>query len=181
MDYNINRQRLKEMIRIERAYGYRMLGGLTSDELTWQPEGTRARTIQSYLRHIINAEIHWLRKHGDTTYDFFANDTPFDKLMDNYHRLGEHLIQILDEASDDEMLPRAPISSEEKKQQGGTLAWIVWRTSLHALHHYAQIAHIRYSIEKPPSDERVVNPFLNRKVTWGEAVDVIFLSDGSKK
>ncbi len=37
--------------------------------------------------------------------------------------------------------------------QQGTLGWMIWRTSMHAIHHYAQIAYIRFALDKPPIEE----------------------------
>ncbi len=169
MNSNITfQQRLKEIVGIIREYGNHMLDGLTSDELTWRPEGTRARTIQSYLRHIINAEIYWLKTFDDETFDYLQKNASFDELMDIYHQLEAHIVQSIEKASLDELIHRVPIFQEKELQQKGTLAWMVERTTLHAIHHFGQVAHIRYSLENPPS----VKP------TWGEVMDTfIFLND----
>ncbi|MHA2296596.1 MAG: DinB family protein [Candidatus Hodarchaeales archaeon] len=181
MDYDTRRQKLVELVQIERAHGYRMLEGLTPDQLIWRPEGTRARTIHSYFRHVINAEIYWLKKLGDTKFDYFPREASFDDLMDNYKQLGKHIIDLIDNLSEEELIPRAPDYKGEELQQKHNVAWIVWRTSLHAIHHYGQIAHIRYSIENPPSEDPVKTPFIDKNVTWGNAVDVFIPFDSSKE
>ncbi len=161
-------QRLKEIVVIIRKYGYQMLEGLTSDELTWRPDGTRARTIQSYLRHIINAEIYWLKTLDDETFDFLPSDASFDELMEAYQQLEGHIVQSIDKASPDDLIPRVPLFQEKELHQKGSLAWMVERTSLHAIHHFGEVAHIRYSLETPPSI----------KPTWGNVMDsIIFLND----
>ena len=64
------------------------------------------------------------------------------------------------------MAIRLPSYDNEKLVKPGNFTWLVLRTSLHAIHHFGQIAHIRYSLNNPPNKEE-------RKVTWGEAMDVI--------
>ncbi len=167
MDNITFQQRLKEIVGIIRGYGDRLLEGLTPEELTWIPEGTRGRTIQSYLRHIINAEVYWLKNLGDNSVDYFQRETSFNDLMEGYHQLERHLVQSIENASTDDLTIRTPVFQEKIQKQKGTLAWMVKRTSLHSIHHFAQVAHIRYSLEKPPSAE---------PITWGEVMDsFIFL------
>ncbi len=161
-------QRLKEIVGMIRKYGYQMLEGLTSDELTWRPDGTRARTIQSYLGHIINAEIYWLKTLDDEKFDYLPKDASFEELMDIYHQLEGHIVQSIEKASPGDLILLAPIFQEKQLRQKGSLAWMVERTSLHAIHHFGQVAHIRYSLENPPSI----------KPRWGKVMDTfIFLND----
>lgn len=163
-------QRLREIVSTIRAYGYRLLEGLTSDEIIWRPEGTRARTIHSYLRHIANAEIYWLKNLDDESFDYLSKDALFEEIMERYKQLESHLTQLISNATNDDLLLRTPIFKENKLQQKGTLAWMVERTSLHAVHHFAQIAHIRYCLENPPPT--------SEPISWGKTIDaLIFLSD----
>ncbi|MFX0123214.1 MAG: DinB family protein [Candidatus Hodarchaeota archaeon] len=164
------RQRLEELVRRIRTYGYRQLEGLTLDELTWRPEGTRARTIQSYLRHIVNAEVYWLKTLGDETFDYLPKETSFTKIMDLYKQLEGHITGLVANASKDELIARIPIFKDDKLQKQGTLAWMVERTSLHAIHHFAQVAYVRYSLEKPPS---------SKSIKWGEVMDLFIMLKGS--
>ena len=170
MDIITFRQRLKEIVGIIRGYGDRLLGDLTPDELTWIPEGTRGRTIQSYLRHIINAEVYWLKNLGDNSFDYSARETSFSDLMEVYHQLERHLVQLIENASTDDLTILTPVFQEKIQKQKGTLAWAVGRTSLHAIHHFAQISYIRYSLENPPSDD---------PITWGNAIDAIVFLFGT--
>ncbi|MHA2109661.1 MAG: DinB family protein, partial [Candidatus Hodarchaeales archaeon] len=64
------RQQIVEIITGLRTYGHWMLEDLTKEELLWKPENTSARTIQSYVRHIINAEIFWLKHLEDEAYNY---------------------------------------------------------------------------------------------------------------
>ena len=165
---NSFQQRLKEIVGMIRNYGSQMLEGLTSEELTWCPDGTQARTIQSYFRHIINAEIYWLKTLDDETFDYLPENASFDELMDIYLQLKDHIIQAIEKASADDLIPRVPIFQEKELRQKGSLSWMIERTSLHAIHHFGQVAHIRYSLEKPPS----ITP------RWGNVMDTfIFLND----
>ncbi|UCG02951.1 MAG: DinB family protein [Candidatus Heimdallarchaeota archaeon] len=166
MENTTYQQRLKELVQIIRTYGYRQLEGLTLDELTWRPEGTRARTIQSYLRHIVNAEVYWLKTLGDDTFDYLFKEASFTEIMDRYKQLEVHITGLIDIAAKDEIIPRKPAFKEDNLQKPGTLAWMVERTSLHAIHHFAQVAYIRYSLEKPPSSE---------SIKWGEVMDFFIM------
>ncbi|MFX0014338.1 MAG: DinB family protein [Promethearchaeota archaeon] len=167
MNSNTYRQRLKKIVGIIRAYGYRMFDGLTSEELLWRPEETQAQTIQSYLRHIVNAEIYWLKTLDDNTFVYLGKDASFEEIMMKYKQLENHLVHSIIHASKDDLLLRKPVFKEKELQEKGTLAWMVERTSLHAIHHLGQVAHIRYSLEKPPPTE---------PIPWGEVMDsLIFL------
>ncbi len=155
-------QRLKELVHTIRTYGYRQLEGLTLDELTWRPEGTRARTIQSYLQHVVNAEIYWLKTLDDDTFDYLSKEASFTEIMELYKQLEEYITGLIANATKEDLISRIPTFKEDKLQKPGTLAWMVERTSLHAIHHFAQVAYVRYSLEKPPSKE---------PIKWGKIMD----------
>ncbi len=163
-------KRLEEIVGTIRAYGDQLLEGLTLDEITWRPERTRARTIQSYLRHIVNAEIYWLKTLGDEMFDYLSKNTSFNKIRDIYKKLEGHLTQLIANAKNTDLILRTPIFKENKLQQKGTLAWMVERTSLHAIHHFAQVAHIRYSLERPPEI---------KLIAWGKVMDSLILLKNS--
>jgi uncharacterized damage-inducible protein DinB len=158
------RQSLKEIVGTIREYGNRLLGGLTPNELSWIPEGTRGRTIQSYLRHIINAEVYWLKNLGDNSFEYFQRATSFNDLLEAYNQLGRHIAQLIENSSNDDLTIRTPVFEEKIQKEKGTLAWTVGRTSLHAIHHFAQVSYIRYSLENPPSEG---------PITWGNVIDAI--------
>jgi uncharacterized damage-inducible protein DinB len=163
MSQNIFRNQLKILVENVRAYGMRMLEGLSPTELVWYPEGTRGRTIGSYLRHIINAELYWLKQLGyQDSPDYLQKECSFDELLKNYRYLSSFICDLIEIASEGDLIPQA--TQEER-----TLAWMVWRTSLHAVHHLAQVAYIRYALENPP-DAASVN------TSWGKTMDaLIFL------
>ncbi len=156
--------RLKGMISMLRQYGNYLLDGLTPDELLWRPEGTRGRTIQSYFRHLINAEIYWLKNLDDHTFDYLPKEVEFSELLTTYNSLESHLAQSLDNSKEEQLKVKVPLFEDDKLQKKGTLAWMIMRTSLHAIHHFGQISHIRYSIENPPLKNSDVP-------TWGKIMD----------
>lgn len=152
-----------EIIEKLRLYGLWMFEDLSSSDLTWTPNGD-AKTIAHYFRHIVNAEIYWLKHLGDTTYEYEPESQKFKKLLEIYTQLGEYLIEKI--KAEGNLAIRLPIYENDSLVQVGNLSWVILRTSLHSIHHFGQIAHIRYSLNKPPNKE-------TRKVTWGEAMDVI--------
>ncbi|MFX0086152.1 MAG: DinB family protein [Candidatus Hodarchaeota archaeon] len=160
------RNRLKEIIGMIRRYGNRMLDGLTAEELIWRPEGTRGRTIQSYFRHMINAEIYWLRSLEDNSFDYMPKSASFNDLFEIFTQLESHLIDSVENAPEEQLVLRIPIFDGEKIIMKGTLAWMIMRTSLHAIHHFGQISHIRYSFENPPLETK-------DDLSWGKIMDTI--------
>ncbi len=166
MNSENTKQQLIEIVKTLRMYDHWMLEGLSQKEFEWKPVGGRARTIKSLFRHILNAEIYWLKHLGDNSYSYESKTESIDHLFEAFNKIEQHLISLLSNASDDDLMIKNPKFNGDKLQIPGSLAWIVLRTSLHAVHHFGQIAHIRFSMEKPPNPEE-------RKVTWGEAMDVI--------
>ena len=160
------RSNIIEIIQKLRIYGHWMLDNLTPLELTWLPKDTNAQTITDYFRHIINAEIFWLKHLGDTKFKYEPESEEFTKLLQTYKQLENYLIDRITNTSDSELAIRLPVYENDKLLKPGNFSWLVLRTSLHAIHHFGQIAHIRYSLNNPPNKE-------TRKVTWGEAMDVI--------
>jgi uncharacterized damage-inducible protein DinB len=159
-----NRERLKELVTTLRTYGRKMLNGLTSSESSWVPEGTKGRSIKSYLRHIVNAELYWLNHLGYDTPDYLSREMSFNEILENYNQCELLIKNYLDQATVEELKPRTPSDSG-----GATIAWAVWRTSLHSIHHFAQIAYLRYTLENPPDPKSV-------DAQWGEIMDkIIFL------
>jgi uncharacterized damage-inducible protein DinB len=166
MEANEIRSSIVEIIQKLRVYGHWMVDNLTPLELTWLPKNTDAQTITDYFRHIVNAEIFWLKHLGDTKFEYESKSEEFTKLLQTYKKLENYLINQITNTSDTELAIRLPIYENEKLLKPGNISWLVLRTSLHAIHHFGQIAHIRYSINNPPNKRE-------RKVTWGEAMDVI--------
>jgi len=155
-----------EIIQKLRLYGHWMLDGLSSSELSWSPENADAQTISQYFRHVINAEIYWLKHLGDTTFEYEPESKEFQDLLQKYNQLEKYLITKISNASELELATHLPIYDNDLLVKNGSLGWVVLRTSLHAIHHFGQISHIRHSLNNPPNIE-------TRKITWGEAMDVI--------
>ncbi|MHA1941302.1 MAG: DinB family protein [Candidatus Hodarchaeales archaeon] len=157
---------ITKIVKKIRLYGQWMVDDLSYEELNWIPPESNARTIQSYFRHIINAEIYWLKHLGDESFTYEPRTVEFRQLQETYQKLGQYLKSKINNAEEAELEIRTPSYEGNELQNPGTFSWIVLRTSLHAIHHFGQISHIRYSMDKPP------NPDL-QKVTWGETMDII--------
>jgi len=169
------KENLKTVIRTLRTYGNRMMENLSSEDLFWIPEKTNARTIHSYFRHIINAEIFWLKMLDEEIFNYIDKSVLINEMTDIYNRLGQYLIDLVDNCSDSELLIQTPIFVKKEIAEKGTLAWLIERTSLHALHHFAQIAYIRYARNNPPASEPL--PSASEKfVSWGDAMDTLIFS-----
>ncbi len=155
-----------EIIQGLRVYGHWMLEDLTKEEILWQPDNTNARTIQSFLRHIVNAEVFWLKHLSDETFSYEPKSINFQKLLQTYDKLENHFITCIQNANDTDLEFHTPKYEGEVLVSPGTISWVILRTSLHSIHHFGQIAHIRYSMEKPPNKE-------TQKISWGEAMDIV--------
>jgi uncharacterized damage-inducible protein DinB len=157
---------ISEIVDKLRLYGQWMIDGLNDRELSWIPPDSNARTIQSYFRHIINAEIYWLKHLGDESFSYEPRSVEFSVLQETYKKLGNYLTTRINEIEEEELTIRTPIFEGNELQTPGSFSWIVLRTSLHAIHHFGQISHIRYSLDNPPNPD-------SRTVTWGETMDII--------
>ena len=160
------KQQIVEIIKVLRTYGHWMLEDLIKEDLLWQPEKTNARTIQSFFRHIINAEIFWLKHLKDETYSYEQKSSEFQKLLLTFDELEKHFITCIQNSKDSDLEFHTPKYEGEELMTPGTLSWVILRTSLHAVHHFGQIAYIRYSIDKPPNKE-------TREISWGGTMDII--------
>ena len=161
---------LEKLVGLIRGYGHRMVMGLSESEFTWIPSNSKGRTIHSYFRHIINAEIFWLLKMGYSNLDYFGPDIKLEKLIQGFEAMEDYLLGAIKEASDEQMEIRPHIldkSGSEETIQTGTLGWMIWRTSMHAVHHFAQIAYIRNALENPPIEDDNYN--------WSKVMDSIVM------
>ena len=160
------KQHLIEIVKILRKYNHWMLNGLTLEELEWKPRGGNARTIKSLFRHVLNAEIYWLKHWGDNFFSYQSKERSMQELYETFNELETYLISLISNASAENLKIRNPIFDNEELKTPGSLAWMILRTSLHAVHHFGQISHIRFSMGNPPDPN-------SREITWGEAMDVI--------
>lgn len=131
-----------------RNYGQRLLEGLSTEELLWVPKETKGRSISSIFRHIIEGEIHWLNHIGHKAPKDLEKLTSFAELMDLYLSLQSLLTKLVNQSTDADLVPKTP-------KEGATLAFVLWHTSFHAIHHFAQIGYLRYAIENPPESKAV--------------------------
>ncbi|NVM44827.1 MAG: DinB family protein [Candidatus Lokiarchaeota archaeon] len=147
---------LIELVKTIRLYGNRMLKGLKEDEVAWVPENTKGRSIESYLRHILNAESYWYNMIKDGSYEIFSKGIGFNDLVNSFKKHETTILTLIDNAEDDDFNLRTPEwegDNYQKLKSRGTLAWKIYRTSMHAIHHFGQIAHIRFSLENPPTEK----------------------------
>lgn len=157
----MKQNKLKDLVTILRVYGNKLLDRLDPSETSWIPQGTKGRSIKSYLRHIVNAELFWLNHLGYETPDYLSREMPFSEILKSYNYCELLIKEFLDQATNKDMIPRTP-----NDNNGATIAWAVWRTSLHSIHHFAQIAYIRYTLGNPPDPESV-------NAQWGDVMDKI--------
>ena len=134
-----------------------MIEDLSPEDLTWRPEGTKARTIISYVNHLMNTEIYWLKALDPITYNYVGRNNSLDEVVSLFKKVEKQYLKLIDEATLEDFQIRKTVYEEEKGQiesviQKGTLAWTVLRLALHTLGHISHINHIRYSLGKPPRE-----------------------------
>ncbi|MFX1283155.1 MAG: DinB family protein [Promethearchaeota archaeon] len=156
-DIEMYRKKLKQIFKYTKLYIFRVLEDLSPKELTWRPEGTKAKTIISYVNHLMNTEIYWLKALDTTTYNYVDKDNSLNDIISLFKKVEKHYLSLIDEATLEDFQIRRTIYEEENDQiksikQKGTLAWTVLRLALHTLGHISHINHIRYSLDKPPRE-----------------------------
>ena len=62
------KKELREVVKTIRQYGNRMMESLAEKEVTWIPENTKGRSIESYLRHLLNSEAYWYKMIKDDVF-----------------------------------------------------------------------------------------------------------------
>ena len=173
------KKELIEVVKTIRLYGNRMLEGLKEKELTWIQENKKGRSIESYLRHLLNSEVYWYNMIKEGSFEYFSRKIGFDDLINSFRKHESKILELLDIVDDEDLDLRIPEWEGDDKQnlkRKGTFAWIIYRTSMHAVHHFGQIAYIRFSLENPPADK-----IDGHSDPWGYIMDkLIFLahSDG---
>jgi hypothetical protein len=169
------KKELTEVVKTIRLYGNRMLKGLKEEEVSWVPENTKGRSIESYLRHLLNAESYWYNMIKDGSYEIFSKGIGFDDLVNSFKKHESTILALIENAEDDDFNLRTPEWDGENYQnlkRRGTLAWKIYRTSMHAVHHFGQIAYIRFSLENPPAGKIDGHPD-----PWGYIMDqLVFLA-----
>ncbi|MFX1376807.1 MAG: DinB family protein [Promethearchaeota archaeon] len=169
------KKELTEIVKTIRLYGNRMLEGLNDYEVTWIPENTKGRSIKSYLRHLLNAEAYWYNMIEDKSFEYFSKEFGFNELFSNFKKHESKILKLIENADDDDLnlrLPEWEGKSYQKLKRRGTLAWKIYRTTMHAIHHFGHIAYIRFSLENPPSDK-----IDGHSDPWGYVMDqLIFLA-----
>jgi len=164
---------LSSLVTRLRTYGHRLLAELTDEEIYWVPTQTQGRSIFSYFLHLVNAEIYWLKEFGFSPSEYLGKDTPFDELLQSYNDLENYLIQTIQELPNEKLEIITPVKDGDKITRFGTFGWMIWRTSFHAIHHFAQIAYLRYAQGNPPPEDP--------ETSWSKIMDqIIMLNHGSE-
>ena len=156
-DIEMYRKKLKQIFTYTKLYIFRVLEDLSPEDLTWRPKGTKARTIISYVNHLMNTEIYWLKALDTTTYNYVGRDNSLEEVISLFKEVEKHYLRLIDKATLDDLQIRRTIYEEKKGQiisvkQKGTLAWTVLRLALHTFGHISHINHIRFSLGKPPRE-----------------------------
>ncbi len=146
------KKNLIELVTVLRGYGNRILDGLDENAVKWIPAGTKGRSTQDYFCHIINAEIYWLIQ-LDHKLEYIDGRKNFEDILKRYRKMGKYLIDSIQNCEEEQMKIIIHKSENDQLIQQGTLGWMIWRTSMHAIHHYAQIAYIRFALDKPPIED----------------------------
>lgn len=166
---------LKGIVQTIRIYGNRMLEGLKEEEVTWKPENTRGRSIESYLRHLLNSEAYWYKMIKDEAFVYFPKEIGFFDLVKSFKEHESKILELIDTADVEDLTLRLPEwegKNYQKLRKRGTLAWKIYRTSMHAIHHFGQIAYIRFTLENPPADT-----IDGHSDPWGYVMDqIVFLA-----
>ncbi|MHA1519652.1 MAG: DinB family protein [Promethearchaeota archaeon] len=163
------------IVRLMRNYGRRILDGLQPEQLNWVLPESKGKPIIYYFAHIMNAEIYWLIHLGDHTFDYVGKDATFEDGLKLYDRLQDYLVSKISESdSNEDFQLRHPEIDGKEIVVRGSLGWMIWRTSMHALHHFAQIAFIRHTLGYPPEK--------GDEFEWGRVMDkVVTLAHGEEK
>ena len=94
---------LEKLVKLVRGYGHRMVMGLRESEFNWIPSNTKGRSIHSYFRHIINAEIFWLLNMEYSNLDYYGPDVKLKKLIQGFEAMEDYLLNAIKEASEEQM------------------------------------------------------------------------------
>ena len=158
---------LSSLVQLLRTYGHRILAELTEEEIQWVPTQTQGRSIMNYFRHVVNAEIYWLKEFGYSPPDYMGKDSTFEDLLRMYDTLKEFLIHTIQELPPDQLELITPEKTDDVLTRYGTVGWVIWRTSLHSVHHLAQVASIRFTQGHAPPDDP--------KTSWSHIMDQIIM------
>jgi hypothetical protein len=171
----ITKNELNAVVKTIRLYGNRMLEGLNETDVTWIPENTKGRSVKSYLRHLLNAEVYWYKMIKDDLFEYYSREVSFNDMVNGFKKHESKILELIANADNEDLNLRLPEWEDDNYQnlkRRGTLAWSIYRTSMHAIHHFAQIAHIRFSLENPPADKLEGHPD-----PWGYIMDrLVFIT-----
>ena len=151
---------LKETYTGLHGYANAILSELKEDIYNWTPTDSKARSIYSYTRHMVNTEIYWLHAIKDHKIPYFGKELKLQDLLEHFGHLEIIYSKLIDKISEDETIVPTIYELDPKtkeissiKQKGST-SWTVLRISLHAFGHLSQITHILYSQGVQPNHDK---------------------------
>jgi len=159
MEQQTKQERLLKAIDTLRDYGQRLTDGLSDEMLNWIPKETKGKPILEIFRHILEGEIYWLDFIGHKapkTLEQLASLTS-SELLELYLSLQSFLKNLVKKSKDTDLIPKDP-------KDGATLAWVIWHTSFHTIHHLAQVGYLRYANDNPPDSDAV-------NTSWDNTMD----------
>jgi uncharacterized damage-inducible protein DinB len=146
------KNQLKTIYTSLHKYTYNILAELNENEYMWRPADTKARTIFSYSRHIVNTELYWLHALKKHDLEYAGPKTPFSRIIQQFKNSENEYLELLENATENDFEIQSTSYNESPEtgeiisiEQKGTLAWTVLRISLHAFGHMSQITHMLYS------------------------------------
>lgn len=171
---------LKEIYTEMHAYAKHLLTDLKPEVYTWKPEGVRARSIESYFRHLVNSEEYWLYALKKQKLSYLLKEATYQDMLQKFDDLEKVYVELLTNSSTKDLEIRPTIYIEKNKgleleiKQEGSLSWSVLRITLHALEHLGQITAIMYSLEARGDPDPVHNwmNFTEKIINIGKLVSL---------
>lgn len=134
-------------------YSQKLLRNLKPEEYNWTPANTKARSVKSYLQHLVHTENFWLYALEKESAQFFDQEVSFEELMDSYKKVEEVYTGLLNKATESDLTIQETIygkgtgTERYTAEQRGTLAWTILRLIIHGYGHISQVSHILFSLE----------------------------------
>jgi uncharacterized damage-inducible protein DinB len=159
MGQQTKQQNLLRAVDTLRDYGQRLTDDLSDEMFNWIPKDSNGKPILEIFRHILEGEIFWLGHIGHQAPKTLEqlSSLSSSELLDLYQKMQQFLKTLVNKAEDSDLIPQEP-------KDGATLAWVIWHTSFHTIHHLAQIGYLRYANDEPPDSETV-------NTSWDNTMD----------
>jgi hypothetical protein len=90
------KNQLKTIYTSLHKYTYNILTELNENEYMWRPVDTKARTIFSYSRHIVNTELYWLHALEKHDLEYAGPKTPFSRIIQQFKNSENFYLELLE-------------------------------------------------------------------------------------